>query len=459
MTLTPDKQYYRDLIRLAPPILLGNLLTFSVGFVDHFMTGALGDDAISGIYLANQVGMLLQFLTVGVESALGIIGAQCHGAADEHSRAKSTASAAIVGGIISFLLTFICIFAPNSVLSIFSERSKIIDTGAPFLRILAISFPLYTASRILVASARAAERAALALIAPATSFGVNLVLNLLLIYGTPVTPALGVLGAAISTLAARAVELTVSVIYTLRTSANDGISPSSFFNLDRSVSLAYLKCALPILGGQVVWAASNFFATALLGRINGGAAIAAVGVALSLGNLAYTLMNATSSAVGVIISKSVGSGMDKKKIMEYARTSELIFLLVGIVAGIGIVLLSHPFILLYRLTGDNAELASRLILVVSVSFVAISYSAASLFGIVKSGGDVLFTALCDLAFLALVTFPLGMVAYRLGANATLLLLALRAEHYLKCPVAWLKIRRGNWIKRLSRVQVDNSAKK
>ena len=459
MILTRDRGYYRELIKLAPPIMLGNLLTFSIGFTDHFMTSSLGTEAISGIYLANQVGMLLQFLSVGVESALAIVGAQCHGEGERTSRIRYTVAALAVGEALAVLLTIICIFAPKTVLSLFSDKPEIIDTGARFLRILSVSFPIYTASRILIASARSGEHAGIALIAPAVSFGVNLALNATLIYGFYNVPAMGVTGAAIATLAARSAELVAALIYTVRALKKDGISGKSIRPPSGEEMVGYIKCAAPILGGQLVWAAGNLFTSALMSRVDGGSATASVGVALSLGNLAYTLMNAASASVGVIISRSVGKGESREKIMEYANTSELLFLALGIIACFAILALSGAFTDLYRLEGEARETAHRLISVVAFTFIAISYSAASLFGIIKSGGDVTFTAICDLCHLVFLTLPLGMLAYRLGASPTLLFIALRVEHVVKCIVARIKIGRGDWMHRVCSARVDKPLKK
>lgn len=309
---------------------------------------------------------------------------------------------------------------------------------------MALSFPPYAITRTLVASSRAAGRGAIALISPATSFAINLGLNFLLIN------PLGIRGAALATLVARVCELAVAVIYTIRTASAEGTPIGAYFKVSRRHAKAYAICALPILGGQAVWAASNLLTSALMSRVSGGDATAAVGVALSLGNLAYALMNAASASVGVIISRSVGRGDARSDTMRYASTSERLFLLVGAASFALILLLSRPFIFLYRLEGSDAELATELVRIVAVSFIPISYSAASLFGIIKSGGDVGFTALCDLASLLLVTLPLGITAYRLGASPVLLLAALRVEHLVKCAVAAIKIRRGNWMKRLSR---------
>ena len=49
MCITKDKQFYRTLLALAVPMVLQNLVTFSVGLADQVMIGRLGDAAVSGV--------------------------------------------------------------------------------------------------------------------------------------------------------------------------------------------------------------------------------------------------------------------------------------------------------------------------------------------------------------------------------------------------------------------------
>ena len=53
--ITKDKSFYKSLIALAVPAALQNLIIFAVGFADNLMVGALGDIAVSGVYMGGQI--------------------------------------------------------------------------------------------------------------------------------------------------------------------------------------------------------------------------------------------------------------------------------------------------------------------------------------------------------------------------------------------------------------------
>ena len=67
MRLSKDKDIYKRIILLAIPMMLQNLITYSVGLADNLMIGSLGDSAISGVYMGNQVQTVLQVLNAGIE--------------------------------------------------------------------------------------------------------------------------------------------------------------------------------------------------------------------------------------------------------------------------------------------------------------------------------------------------------------------------------------------------------
>ena len=76
MLLTRDKTFYRSLLLLALPIALQNLVTFSVNLADSVMVGSLGDTAVAGMYMGNQIQTLLQVFSGGIEGAILILAAQ-----------------------------------------------------------------------------------------------------------------------------------------------------------------------------------------------------------------------------------------------------------------------------------------------------------------------------------------------------------------------------------------------
>ena len=73
---------------LAIPISLQNLITFAVNFADNLMIGSLGDNAISGVYMGNQLQSVLQMFVGGIEGAILILAAQYWGKKDTSSIRK-----------------------------------------------------------------------------------------------------------------------------------------------------------------------------------------------------------------------------------------------------------------------------------------------------------------------------------------------------------------------------------
>ena len=68
MLLTKDRSFYKNLIALAIPIALQNLVTFAVNLADSVMVGYLGDAAVSGMYMGNQIQTLLQVFSGGIDA-------------------------------------------------------------------------------------------------------------------------------------------------------------------------------------------------------------------------------------------------------------------------------------------------------------------------------------------------------------------------------------------------------
>ena len=58
--ITRDKTYYTRLFTLAIPVALQGLISFLVSFADNLMVNTLGDAAVSGVYMGNQLQTFLQ---------------------------------------------------------------------------------------------------------------------------------------------------------------------------------------------------------------------------------------------------------------------------------------------------------------------------------------------------------------------------------------------------------------
>ena len=433
---------------LAIPIALQNLITFSVTLADSIMIGQLGDAAVSGVYMGGQIQTLLQVFSGGIEGAVLVLSAQYWGKRDTESIQKIASVGLRFALFFSLAVSLLCALAPKFVISLFTPDAAVIDAGASYLGILSFSFVFFCLTQGLISAMRSVEAPKVGMIVSLVSLAVNLSLNYLLIFGKLGFPELGIRGAAIATLIARICELAVILIYVFLIDKKLRLRPKHLFMRDKALLRDFIKYGLPIMAGQLVWAVNTLSASAIMGR-QATEVVTALSLANTLNNLAYVIMNGMSGAVGIITGKTIGSGKTEK-IKEYAYTTELLFLLLGLLTGGAIQLAKNPFISLYRISPGAVIQAKALINVLSITIIGTCYQAACLFGLVKSGGDVSFVLKNDSFFVFLVVIPSAIIATALGAQPWVVFLCLKSDQILKCAVAAVKINKFNWIKRLTR---------
>ena len=447
--LTRDRGFYRSLILLAIPVALQNLITFAVSFADNLMVGALGDSAVSGVYMGGQIQTFLQMFSGGIEGTILILSAQYWGQRNTASIKKIIAIGAQFSIGFGFILTLVCFLFPARIISIFTPEAAVIAEGAVYLRIVCLSYMFFCLTQALIAAMRSVEVAWVGMMVSGISLVVNIFLNYALIFGKFGFPEMGVAGAALATLVSRIVETAVMVLFVAFRDQTLKLKLQDFFHSDRQLRRDFIRYGLPIIGGQLVWSANLMTNSAILGRFP-ESVITAASVANNMNTLAYVTQNGMATAVSVITGKTVGAG--KKELMkEYARTVQLLFLGLGLLTCLVINLLKSPFISLFSdISADAAAYSFEFITVLSVTMIGTCYQAACLAGLVKAGGDVGFVFRMDTIFVFLVVLPSAMIAAWLGASPWLVFALLKCDQILKCFVAVVKINRFNWMKKLTR---------
>ena len=449
---TRDRSFYRTLIALAIPISLQNLITFAVGFADNLMIGRLGDNAISGVYVGGQVQTVVQMFIGGVEGAILILAAQYWGKKDTESIRRVVSIGVKLAAAVGAVFSLVTVLFPGLIIGLFTKEAGVIAEGTVYLQIVGFTYLFFSVSQVMIASMRSVETAKIGLYISIMALIVNVGLNYILIFGKLGFPAMGVKGAAIATLISRVLEMSVSVGYVFFVDKKLRLSVRDFLSTDRQLLRDFIKYGLPIIGGQVVWSVNMLANTKIMGVYSAGV-MAAVSITGMLHNLIYVWMNGLSSAVGVITGKTVGAG--KYELMkEYARTVQMIFLLVGVLSGGLVLLFRDGFVSLYDVTPEALSFSKQFINVISVTIIGTCYQAACLFGLVKSGGDISFVFKNDTIFVFLVVLPSAIVCQWLGAPAWVVFAALKCDQILKCFVAVVKINRFNWMKNLTRESAD-----
>jgi Na+-driven multidrug efflux pump len=152
------KTYYTTILRLALPIGLQNLVGFAVNFADNLMVGRLGDLAIAGVFIGNQIHSMVMFITSGVGTTLVILATQYWGKKDIKSIRSLTVISIWASLGAGAIFTALTAGFPGFIAGLLSNKEDVVQASVPYLRFVGLSFVFFTVSQVLVASQRSVEK-------------------------------------------------------------------------------------------------------------------------------------------------------------------------------------------------------------------------------------------------------------------------------------------------------------
>ena len=218
-------------------------------------------------------------------------------------------------------------FFPGDVMSVFTNDPGVIGEGSRFIRIVCFSYILFCVSDSMIAMLRCVEIVKISLVISITTLFVNVSLNYALIYGRFGFPALGIEGAAIATVIARAVEFAIVAVYVFVVDRRVLLKVRDLFRVDRTLYWDFLRFGVPIVLGDLQWGLVGTVKASFIGRL-GPTMIAANSITETVLSLGAIFTAGLSSAACVIIGKTVGAG-DYRKTREYSNTIQILFVAVG----------------------------------------------------------------------------------------------------------------------------------
>jgi putative MATE family efflux protein len=441
--------FYKTLVRLALPIGLQNLIAFTVNFADNLMVGRLGDLAVSGVFIGNQIHFMVQLITGGVGATLVILATQYWGKQDT----KSIRSLTVVSFWVAlaagshFSLAAACF--PTAIAGVLSDKTDVINAASSYLRIVGLSFVFFTISQVLIASQRSVEKVRFGMNIALLTLGLNVGLNYCLIFGKLGFPVLGIRGAALATLVSRIVECLIAACYVFGFDKRIALTLRDLGKPDRFLALSMVKYGAPVVAGDVVWAVNSFAYTAIVGRFTADI-IASFNIAGMMNTLVYIWMSGLASAVGIMTGKLVGSGAGLDRIKPHAYRVQRFFPCVGLVTGLFIFLARDLLISFYNVSPEAVIAARQLMVILAVTIVGTAYQMPGLVGLLNAGGNFSLVLKNDSIFVFLVVIPSSIIAMVLKAPAWVVFLCLKCDQILKCFVAMVVINRFKWIKNLTR---------
>jgi putative MATE family efflux protein len=431
-------------------MILQSMISVGVGVADNIMVGSLGELAISGVAMANQVQNIMQMLVTGVSAAIVLLASQYWGRGDAVMAKKVVSIGLRICLSIGLAVSVFVFAAPQLALRAFTNNWDVIAEGVKYLRIMAISYVFFCLANILIASMRCVETVRISLVIALSTLLIDVGLNYILIFGHFGFPSLGLQGAALATLISRIVEACIIVLYVrlkdekLRIRIRDLTA-----KLDGDLLSDFLRYGMPVMIGDLLWGIGGVAQASVIGRL-GSSAIAACSITLTLFSFVTVFVYSLGGASGVVIGKTVGAN-EFEKAKEYTRTLQLIFICTGIFGSTCLFFLRDFFISLYQIPAETTQLARSFIGVLCVTILGTSYHAPCFTGIIRAGGDTRFVLKIDLFFVWAVVMPLScLAAFILRLPPAAVFFCLKCDQLMKPPIAFWKTNSFSWMKNLTR---------
>lgn len=444
-----SKNFYKKTLTLVVPMAVQNLINVGISSIDVIMLGKVGEKVLSGASLGAQVQFIMGLLLFGVTSGAAVLMAQYWGKRDMRSIETVFALAVKMAFAAGVLFTVVTFIMPQVLMSLFTNDSEVKANGVLYLRIVCFSYIPNALTMVYLNSMRSMEKVIIGSVTYFSSLITNIVVNAILIFGYFGLPKMGIMGAAIGTVAARLVEFIIVVIYDRKINDVFQFHFSHLWIKNKELVHDFLKISSPVIANELMWGLGLSTMTAILGHL-GSAATAANSVAQVCRNLATVVAFGVASAAAVMIGKAIGEG-SKELAREYGGRFIKITITAGI-AGSIIILCVRPVVLsVLSLSDDARQLLSVMLFIMAYYVIAQAYNTTLIVGIFRGGGDTKFGFFLDMTFMWGVSILFGFIAaFVLELPAVVVAFILYFDEVIKIPVSTLRYKSYKWLNDITR---------
>ena len=369
-----EKQFYKAFAVMTVTVALQNLIVYGVNLADSVMMGAYSELALSGVGICNNIQFFLLMAVSGIYNGTTVIASRYWGKRDIDKVNSISAVSNILGLAFSLLTFALCAAMPVKMISLFTDKSDVAAEAVKYLVIIKYSYILYGVTQIMLAILRSVEAVKIGFYVSLSSFGINILLNYIFIYGKFGAPEMGVRGAALATLISRGIEFIVVAFYLLFVDKRLNMTFVKLFKTDSAMFRQYFKTGLPLLASSGLWGLAMSIQGAIIGRFDQNA-IAANSIATTLFQIATVVTYASSSAACVLIAKSIGEKSPLETIKKRAVRLQLIFIGIGIFSSLMLILVKTVMIGFYDASAETVRYTNQFTAVLAVSVIGTSYEA------------------------------------------------------------------------------------
>ena len=443
-----ERDFYKTLFSIALPAALQSVISFAMGTADTIMVGQLGEVAIAGVAISNQVNTFLFSLLLGLSSGSSVLIAQYWGKKDTATIKRIFALIFLTCCFVGAAANVAAYAVPRRILGLMTGETEIIDAAVPYFTMVCFSYALFAASSSLATMLRTVEAVMGAMWTSLICSTLNVFLNWVFIFGNLGMPAMGVMGAGLTTVITRCLELAFIMVYAFFIQRKLHLRASDLFKPKLKIALDYVRHGLPIAFGDSQWALFGVFKAAVIGHL-GTVMVSANAIADTIMSLGFISSGSLAAGACVVVGKAVGA-KEYKKAREYSNTIQVIFAVMAVVMAAAVFFLRIPIANLFEVSETVRNYAVQMISIGAFTLLGTLYHASCFVGINRGSGDGKFVVKVDLVCGWLIVLPLLFLsAHVWRLSYPLVYLAARFDQCFKWIIAYFRLKGDKWIKNVT----------
>lgn len=362
--MTDLKFHIKETLKLAYPVVIGQLGHMMLGVVDSLMVGKLGAVPLAASSLVNGLILLIIVLGIGMSVALTPLVAIAKGSGNNDQCGIILRQGLLVNLVFSILLVFVVYFFAD-IIYYLDQPYEVAVLAESYLKILSFSiipFMMFQTYKQFIEGLSFTKPAMIILILANV---VNVFGNWVLIFGNLGMPRLELDGAGFATLLTRISIAVAIIIYVIYSKQFKQYDPTlKFKSINWSIIKKILDLGIP--GGfQMFFEVGGFaFAAVMIGWI-GAKELAAHQIAINLASITFMVGLGLSIAATI----RVGNYLGKKDLIGIKNAGYSALFIVAIIMGsfgIMFIILRNFLPTLYIMDSVVIEIASSLIIIAAI---------------------------------------------------------------------------------------------
>ncbi|MDL2217172.1 MATE family efflux transporter [Christensenellaceae bacterium OttesenSCG-928-M15] len=432
----------RALVALVIPLVIERFLDMVVGIADTAMVSSVGETAVSGLSLVDNISNLVIFVLAALATGGAVVISQYLGRDDRKNARIAAKQLLYTTFAFALVLAGICIgFCDGLLHLIFGELElEVMQSASTYLLFIAATFPFIAIFNSIAATFRSMGNSKMSLIISLGMNLLNIIGNAIFIYGF----GWGVLGAGLSTLISRVVASGV-MLYLIRDHRN-AVFMTHILKIELKPAMisSIMKIGIPSGLENGMFHLGRLIVYGIITSL-GTAAIAANAVAGRIVAFTQVPGAAVSMAIVTVVGQCMGAGdyeqaayYTKKLMIKYTYIPSAILCLI-------MFLFSNQLLMLFNLSAEAVRMGTEVMQLFCVVTAVIYPIAFPFANVLRSAGDAKFPMIVSIISMWVVRVGLSYVfhyAFDIGLQS--IWLAMYADWLVRAVFFLLRYKSGKW---------------